>query len=96
MDRNLVDDVSNYLRDQIITLRIKPGEQLNESFLIAKLGVSRSPLREAFRLLEGEDLITRRSGRGVFVLEITATDILELFPIRAVLESLATELAAQG
>lgn len=94
MEKNLVDQVSNYLRDQIISLRIKPGEQLNESLLIDKIGVSRAPLREAFRLLEGEGLITRYSGKGVFVREITATDILELFPIRAVLESLAAEMAA--
>ena len=62
MERNLADNVSDYLRDQIITLRIKPGEQLNESFLIAKLGVSRSPLREAFRLLEGEDRNQAKNG----------------------------------
>ena len=94
MNKTLVDETSDYLRESIINLRFKPGEQLNESFLIEKLGISRSPLREAFRLVEGEGLITRRSGRGVFVREITPNDVLELFPIRASLEALAAELAA--
>jgi DNA-binding GntR family transcriptional regulator len=93
MDKTLVDETSDYLREAIINLKIKPGEQLNESFLIGKLGISRSPLREAFRLLEGEGLLARRSGRGVFVREITPNDVLELFPIRAALEGLAAELA---
>jgi DNA-binding GntR family transcriptional regulator len=90
----LTDDIVKYLRDSIISLRIKPGEQLNELDLIAKLKVSRSPLREAFRLLEGEGLIERKFRKGVFVREISTTDILELFPIRATLEALAAELAA--
>jgi len=90
----LVDDIRDYLRDCIVNLSIKPGEQLNELALIKKLGVSRSPLREAFRLLEGEGFAVRFRAKGVFVRKITKEDILELFPIRAVLESLAAELAA--
>ena len=89
----LVDEIRNYLRDSIINLDIKPGEQLNESVLIDKLDVSRIPLREAFRLLEGEGFVTRKFGKGVYVRRITANDVLEIFPIRAVLEGLAAELA---
>jgi len=91
---SLVDEICDYLRESIVGLRIKPGEQLNELKLIENLGVSRSPLREAFRLLEGEGLIVRQSRKGVFVREISANDVLELFPIRAALERLAAELAA--
>jgi len=91
---SLVDEISEYLRESIVGLRIKPGEQLNELKLIEDLGVSRSPLREAFRLLEGEGLTIRRSRKGVFVREVTEKDVLELFPIRAALERLAAELAA--
>lgn len=90
----LVDDVRNYIRDLIVNFHIKPGEQLNELELIKKMGVSRSPLREAFRLLEAEGFVVRHWGRGVFVREVTASDVHELFPIRAVLEGLAAELAA--
>ena len=90
----LVDDVRNYIRDLIVSFHIKPGEQLNELELIKKMGVSRSPLREAFRLLEAEGFVVRHWGRGVFVREVTANDVHELFPIRAVLEGLAAELAA--
>jgi DNA-binding GntR family transcriptional regulator len=90
----LVDDLVRHLRESIITLRFKPGDQLNESALIERFKVSRSPLREAFRLLEGEGLIIRESRKGVYVREITANDILELFPIRAALEALAAEIAA--
>jgi DNA-binding GntR family transcriptional regulator len=77
-----------------VNFHIKPGEQLNELELIKKMGVSRSPLREAFRLLEAEGFVVRHWGRGVFVREVTANDVHELFPIRAVLEGLAAELAA--
>jgi DNA-binding GntR family transcriptional regulator len=91
---SLVEDVHDYLRDSIINLSLKPGEQLNELALIKKLGVSRSPLREAFRLLEAEGFVIRYRGRGVYVREVTANDVTELFPIRAALESLAAELAA--
>ncbi len=91
---NLPDHICDYLRDAILNLRLKPGEQLNELRLIEELGVSRIPLREAFRLLEGEGLVVRHARRGVFVREVTANDIIELFPIRAALESLAAELAA--
>jgi DNA-binding GntR family transcriptional regulator len=90
----LVDDIRNYIRDLIVNFHIKPGEQLNELELIKKMGVSRSPLREAFRLLEAEGFVVRHWGRGVFVREVTANDVHELFPIRAVLEGLAAELAA--
>lgn len=90
----LVNYVCDALRDDIIHLRIKPGEQLNELALIEKLGVSRSPLREAFRLLEGEGLIKKHSHRGAYVREIHPVDIIELFPIRGVLEGLAARLSA--
>ena len=90
-----MDGICDYLTDSILNLRLKPGEQLNELRLIKKLGVSRSPIREAFRLLEGDGLISRYSRKGVYVREITANDVRELFPIRAALEGLAAELAAQ-
>jgi len=91
---SLVDDVRDYLRDSIVNLSLKPGEQLNELALIKKLNISRSPIREAFRFLEAEGFVIRHRGRGVFVREVTANDVIELFPIRAALESLAAELAA--
>jgi DNA-binding GntR family transcriptional regulator len=90
----LVNYVCDALRDDILHLRIKPGEQLNELPLREKLGVSRSPLREAFRVLEGEGLIEKHSHRGAYVREIQPIDIIELFPIRGVLEGLAARLAA--
>jgi len=92
---NLVDSVHDYTKDMIIKLHYKPGQQLNETALIEKLGISRSPLREAFRLLEAEGFVIRRPGKGVYVRKINANDVLELFPVRAALESLAAELAAE-
>jgi len=90
----LVDDVRNYIRDSIINFHFKPGEQLNELELIKKIGISRSPIREAFRLLEAEGFVVRHWGKGVFVREVNANDVHELLPIRAALEGLAAELAA--
>ena len=82
----LADDIRHWLRDSIVNLDIKPGEQLNELLLAEKLGVSRSPLREAFRLLEAEGFVVRQSGKGAYVREVTANDVLELFPVRAALD----------
>lgn len=90
----LADDIRRWLRDSIVNLDIKPGEQLNELLLAEKLGVSRSPLREAFRLLEAEGFVVRQPGKGVYVREVTVDDLLELIPVRAALEGLAAELAA--
>lgn len=73
--------------------RLAPGERLVEVELSLSLGISRGPLREAMRQLESEGLIVRRSHQGTHVVSPTGRDILELYGVRAALESFA---ATQG
>ncbi len=89
----LVDQIAKVLREDILTGRLKGGEQLLEDRLKEKFGVSRTPLREAFRVLEKEGLIEILPRKGSFVRGISRQDIEENFPVRAILEGLAARLA---
>ncbi|MFW6147849.1 MAG: GntR family transcriptional regulator [Thermodesulfobacteriota bacterium] len=89
----LVDQVANTLRDDILTGSLKGGDQLLEDQLKNEFGISRTPLREAFRILEKEGLIEILPRKGAFVKRISRQDIEENFPIRALLEGLAAKLA---
>jgi DNA-binding GntR family transcriptional regulator len=90
---SFVDYICEYLREAIYRMHFKPGDQINESKLMKELDVSRSPIREAFRVLEGEGLIERVSQRGVFVKGTTLKEIEEKYSVRAALEAMAAELA---
>jgi DNA-binding GntR family transcriptional regulator len=90
---SFVDNICEYLRDAIYRMEFKSGDQINESRLMKELDVSRSPIREAFRVLEGQGLIERVSQRGVFVKGITIKEIDESYSVRATLEAMAAELA---
>lgn len=89
----LVDRICEYLMDAIIEGRLKIGQQLVEAELQNTLGVSRSPIREAFRILGGKGLVVIMPRKGVFVRGVTLKDIQENFPIRSNLEGLAARLA---
>ena len=80
------------LRDAIIAGRLKPGERIRERELVSLLGVSRSPLREAIRILETEGLITSLAHRGARVSELSATDLHDMLDVRIMLESFAARL----
>jgi DNA-binding GntR family transcriptional regulator len=89
----LVEQVSQVLSDAILEGIFKGGEQLIETELQKQFGISRSPLREAFRDLEKKGLVVMVPRRGTFVRAITTKDIEENFPTRAVLEGLAAREA---
>jgi len=89
----LVKQVTDFLTNAIMHGHLKMGERLVESTLEKHLGISRAPIRESFRVLERNGLITNIPRRGTFVREITKKDIEEVFPIRAWLESLAARMA---
>ncbi|MBW2301279.1 MAG: GntR family transcriptional regulator [Deltaproteobacteria bacterium] len=76
-----------------MTGELKGGEQLLEDRLRDEFGVSRTPLREAFRVLEKEGLVEIVPRKGAFVKRIRKRDIEENFPVRATLEGLAARLA---
>ncbi|WP_043419228.1 GntR family transcriptional regulator [Arthrobacter globiformis] len=87
--RTLRDRCTQYVRDQIISGAIKPGEHLKEMHLSEEMGVSRGTLREALRPLEIEGLIVDDGKRHMLVRELTSQEILDVFEVRATLETLA-------
>lgn len=89
----LRDVVFHTLRDAILTGKLVPGERLMENQLAEKLGVSRTPIREALRMLELENLVELVPRKGAQVLEMTEKDIVDALEVREVLESLATTQA---
>lgn len=91
----LVTQVAKALSAAIIEDRLKPGERLIEYELAERYGVSKSPIREAFRLLEQEGLVTSYPRRGVMVTKINRRDIEELYAIRACLLALQVRLVAE-
>jgi GntR family transcriptional regulator of vanillate catabolism len=92
----LVDEVTHRLRDMIIYGDLPPGTQLLQTELAARLGVSRTPLREAFRLLESDGMVRISNGnRTIEVVRITADELEEMFQIREPIDGLAARLAAQ-
>ena len=82
------------LRARIQDLRLEPGRRLYEPELAATLGVSRTPLREALRLLLAEDLLEQLPTGGMVVRGVSARDVAELYAVRARLEGLVAEAAA--
>lgn len=93
--RTLRQRCTNYVRDQIVSGTMKPGEHLVETRLADELGVSRGTLREALRPLEIEGLLVN-DGRGhMLVREMSATEIREVFQVRAALEVLAATILAE-
>lgn len=91
----LRDVVFNTLRQSILTGELKPGERLMEIHLADKLGVSRTPIREAIRMLELEGLVTMIPRRGAEVAQITEKNLREVLEVRGALDALAVELACE-
>lgn len=89
----LRDVVFNTLRQAILTGEMKPGERLMEIHLANKLGVSRTPIREAIRKLELEGLVTMIPRRGAEVAEITEKSLKDVLEVRRTLDALSVELA---
>jgi DNA-binding GntR family transcriptional regulator len=89
----LHDNVTEALREMIVEGELLPGTKIREHALCTRFGISRTPLREALKVLASEGLIQLMPRRGAFVAEITQIEIDELFPIMAALEALAAETA---
>lgn len=94
-NQSLTTKVFQYIRNGIIDGHYKTGEYLVETKLAEELGVSRTPIREALKQLELEDLTESIPNRGVIVKGITNEDIEDIFTIRYLLEGLAAFWAAQ-
>ena len=91
----LRDVVFKTLRKGILTGELKPGERLMEIHLANKLGVSRTPIREAIRKLELEGLVTMIPRRGAEVAQITRKSMQDVLEVRKVLDTLSVELSCK-
>jgi len=87
--------VFNTLRQAIIQGEFQPGERLMEVSIANKLGVSRTPVREAIRMLELEGLVTMFPRRGAEVANITVRDLKDALEVRMAIESLSVRLACE-
>ena len=93
---SLVNVVHGELEKMILSGKLAPGEKLTELTLAAKLGVSRGPLREAFRMLEEAGLVKITKNRGVFVRDIAVDEAIEIFDLRAAMDELVGRRLAEN
>jgi DNA-binding GntR family transcriptional regulator len=93
--RPLHEETVDRIRDLIVQGRLAPGERLNERVLCAQLGISRTPLREAIKLLATEGLVDLLPNRGAIVSHIDAARLAETLHVMGALEGLAGELACR-
>jgi len=94
---NLTDAEKAYhqIKRQIITTKLPPGVVISEAQLMKELKLGRTPIREAIKQLQTEDFITVTPRRGMFVTDISITDLSQLFEVRIELEALSARLAAE-
>ncbi len=90
---SLVDQITEFLSNEVIEGRLKSGQRLVENELRRKFGVSRAPIRESLRILESNGLLINIPRKGRFVRGIDKKSVEENFLVRASLESLAARLA---
>lgn len=91
----LHEQVAQRLRQMLVENRIPPGAKLNERELCEALNVSRTPLREAIKMLAAEGLVELVPNRGAIALALTENDVANTFEVMAGLEALSGELAAR-
>jgi DNA-binding GntR family transcriptional regulator len=93
--RSLAEKAYQQLLRKITRLELAPGTVLVERALIESLGIGRTPVREALQRLAIEGLVTHLPNRGMFVAEISATNVQEIYEFRALTDGYAARLAAQ-
>jgi DNA-binding GntR family transcriptional regulator len=92
---SLHEHAAHRLRQMLVENRIAPGAKLNERELSEVLNISRTPLREAIKMLAAEGLVELVPNRGAIALALTEADVLNTFEVMAGLEAMSGELAAQ-
>ena len=97
--RPLYEEVSELLRQRIFAAKpndMEPGDWIDEMKLSAEYGISRTPLREAIKVLAAEGLVTMKMRRGAYVTEVNEKDLRDVFHLMAVLEADAAGVVAQS
>jgi DNA-binding GntR family transcriptional regulator len=85
--RALYEDVADRLRNQIFTRQLEPGTWIDEMKLAGEYGISRTPLREALKVLAVEGLVEMKPRRGAYVAEMSRDDVAQVYHLLALLES---------
>lgn len=83
----LYEDVAELLRSRIFSHELAPGSWIDEQAIAEQLGISRTPMREALKVLASEGLVVLKPRRGCYVAELSEQDLDEVFPVMALLES---------
>lgn len=94
--RSIVDEVVERLETAILTGELPAGSKISEQIIADAFGISRAPLREAIRRLEGRRLVQRTPYVGAHVVNLSPEDVLEIFLVREALEGMAARLAAEN
>jgi len=95
MNQTNADQAYQEIKKRIIRTDLSPGSVINESEMMDQLGLGRTPIREALKRLQCDDLVVVKPRRGIFVSELAITDLTQIFEVRVELESLAVRLACQ-
>lgn len=94
--RSLHDELVERLRDMIGSGALVPGAKIQEMALCQQFGVSRTPLREALKVLASEGIVTLQPHRGATVASLSVPDLEEAFPVMGALEALSGEIACRS
>jgi DNA-binding GntR family transcriptional regulator len=92
--RALYQEVAERLREQIYARLLPPGSWIDEMKLCGELGISRTPLREALKVLATEGLVTMKVRRGAYVTEVSSDDVAQVYHLLALIESDAAAAVA--
>jgi len=93
--RRLAEEAASVVREQILTGGFRSGERLVEAKIAEQLGVSRGPVREAFKLLRAEGLVEEEPRRGTFVARVSSADVKDIYELRAAIEAQAARRIAE-
>ena len=93
--RALYEEVAELLRQRIFRRELEPGGWIDEVKLAQEYGISRTPLREALKVLAAEGLVTMKVRRGAYVTEVSEQDLAEVYHLLSLLESDAAAVVAQ-
>lgn len=92
--RALYEEVAELLRQRIFARELEPGSWIDELRIAEQLGISRTPLREALKVLAAEGLVTMKVRRGAYVTEVSEKDLRDVYHLLALLESDAARVVA--
>jgi DNA-binding GntR family transcriptional regulator len=94
INRPLSEDVAERLREQIFSHELAPGSWLDEQSLALTFGISRTPMREAIKVLASEGLVTTKMNKGAYVTEVDRHDLEQIFTVLSLLEGQAAKETA--